>query len=546
MRNVLLFSAFIRMVALPPCIQAQQTSTLEAAEALLRSYQDVRDTAGVESRLELLFRADGAITASTSPMVRWDIHRELGTLLYTLNAEELAFEQMYLELEAAQDGGDTVSTARAVSGIGARYLDQQQWDSAAHYMQWSLRLAPRHDPYTLAGLYNNLAILHLDRREPDLADRYLDTVVTLLEQGQVNPWVDIQFSQRDNRADAALLRGEDAQARAWVAQNVSLLRAHGSSDIDLMDRYRRYSIKLASLWLDAHEPLEAGAVLDALRADLAQMPAGIRQQARMELLRLDHRLARAVGDPVREARASRLLLALNDSLDQVRRRERQATLGAVTAFGVRRMKAELAAQAALDQARVTAAEARTRSRTIILWLVGVLATVSLLALAGFFRSRIRRKQLEKQQVETELANKRKDIQQIAQDLNRKQQWTREVLDAAGDIIRAKPVKAEVTAKVELLKDNVRSQLRVDEQREWLYREVEVVNTAFYERLRTRQPDLTDKELELCGMVRSGLNNATIAELRHIAPTSVRVAKYRLKLKLGLGEEDDLGAALAGI
>ena len=145
-----------------------------------------------------------------------------------------------------------------------------------------------------------------------------------------------------------------------------------------------------------------------------------------------------------------------------------------------------------------------------------------------------------------VSSRRVRLQQMAQDLSRKQQWTREVLQAAGDIIRAKPLKAEVTAKVEGLKESVRSQLRVDEQREWLYREVEVVNAAFYDRLKARQPDLTDKELELCGMVRSGMNNLTIAELRHIAPTSVRVAKYRLKLKLGLREEDDLVAALAAI
>ncbi|MBK9148712.1 MAG: hypothetical protein IPM12_12960 [Flavobacteriales bacterium] len=547
MRKFLLFSILIRLVTSHSAVHAQADPLADRATVLRQDYERKRDTASLTTKLELLFRAEEAITSTTPTKDRWAIHRELGTVLYYLNAIDLAFEQGRLELAAAQAKGDSVSTARAIAGLGSRYMVLGQLDSARHYLLWSLRSAPREDPYSLAGLYNNLAILHLERREPDPADRYLDTVATLLEQGRVEPIVDIRFSWRDNRAAVALLRGDSARARALVAENVNiLLQQLHHHDADLDDRFRRYSIELAGLWLDARRTDLAAAVLDTLRKHLSELGAGQRRQARPQLIRLDHRLAKALGDPRREARAARALLALNDSIARTDRSEQQSALGAVTAFGVRRMQAELAAQAALDEARVAASEARTRSRTIILWLVAVLAAVSLLALAGFFRARIRRKQLEKQQVEAELANKRKDIQQMAQDLSRKREWTREVMDAAGAIIRAKPLKADVSAKVEHLKESVRSQLRVDEQREWLYREVEVVNSAFYERLKALQPDLTEKELELCGMVRSGMNNATIADLRHIAPTSVRVAKYRLKQKLGLDEEDDLAEALARI
>ena len=314
----------------------------------------------------------------------------------------------------------------------------------------------------------------------------------------------------------------------------------------MQGRFVRYSIKLVSMWLAVGNTRQAGAVSDTLRVHLQDLSEGMQREARIQLVRLDHQLAVAVGDPLREARASGKLLALEDSLARAGQAERKGYLGSITAFGVRRMQRELAALAALDEARVSAAETRTRNRTIILWLVVALSLTGLAAVAGFYRARVRKKQLEKQQVEAELAYKRKDLQQMAQDLSRKQQWTREVLDAAGEIVRAKPQKAEVASKVEDLKESVRSQLRVDEQREWLYREVEMVNSAFYDRLRDRHPDLTDKELELCGMVRSGLNNTTIAELRHIAPTSARVAKYRLKLKLGLSEEQDLAEALGAM
>ncbi len=526
-------------------VQAQSSPDTTLAATLMVEYEQFRDTAGSSYKLEHLFRAEEAIGPSTIPGTRWSIHRELATALFDVNAYDMAFEQTRLEMKWAKETKYDVTIARAVSTLGSRFMQRGELDSARYYLSRSLEMAPKDDPYTLAGLFNNMAILHLMRREAELADRYLDTVATLLDD-RVPEHADIRFSLRDNRADAALLHGDSARARELVGQNLSILRRTMSNDWDLQDRFLRYSVKLAHLWLRADRPQKAAAVMDTLRTQRAELSIGLRRSCHLQLVRLDHEMAVAVGDAGKEALAARERMVLEDSLYHAGEAEQQTAMAAVTAFGIRRMQRELAAQAALERVRVDAEEARSRFRNIILWLVVGLALASLAAVIGFYRVRVRRKQLEKQQLEAELAYKQRDLQNMAQDLTRKKQWTQEVLEAAGAITKAKPQKAEVAARVEGLKDSVRSQLRVDEQREWLYREVEVVNSAFYERLKGLHPDLTEKELELCGMVRSGLNNATIAELRHIAPTSARVAKYRLKQKLGLPEEEDLAKALAAI
>ena len=236
MRKSLFISLFMLAIGSFPAVQAQHEPAPPDAAALMAAYEVLRDTADNGQKLEHLFRAEEALAANTPAGVRWALHRELATVLYDLGAYDLAFQQMRLELEAAQANADTVSIARAVSAIGSRMMEQQQLDSALYYLSRSLRLAPRDDAYTLSGLYNNMAILHLNRREPDIADRYLDTVATLLGT-TVPEFVDIRFSLRDNRADAALLNGDSARARALVAENLSVLLRYLDRDPDVQGRF---------------------------------------------------------------------------------------------------------------------------------------------------------------------------------------------------------------------------------------------------------------------------------------------------------------------
>ena len=73
--------------------------------------------------------------------------------------------------------------------------------------------------------------------------------------------------------------------------------------------------------------------------------------------------------------------------------------------------------------------------------------------------------------------------------------------------------------------------------------IDNVNHAYFAQLKQRFPNLGPGELELCGMIRLGYSAKDIASMRNIAPSSVRIAKTRLKKKMGLVPEVDLGAYL---
>jgi DNA-binding CsgD family transcriptional regulator len=58
-----------------------------------------------------------------------------------------------------------------------------------------------------------------------------------------------------------------------------------------------------------------------------------------------------------------------------------------------------------------------------------------------------------------------------------------------------------------------------------------------------QQKLTPLDLKLCAYLHLQMDTKKIASILHIEPKSVRMSRYRIKQKLGLGKEDDLNIFL---
>jgi hypothetical protein len=66
-----------------------------------------------------------------------------------------------------------------------------------------------------------------------------------------------------------------------------------------------------------------------------------------------------------------------------------------------------------------------------------------------------------------------------------------------------------------------------------------VHQGFSDTLKSRFPDLTNNDLRLCALYRIGIPTKDIAEAMGISQTSVKMARYRLRKKLGLSPEEDI-------
>ena len=65
-----------------------------------------------------------------------------------------------------------------------------------------------------------------------------------------------------------------------------------------------------------------------------------------------------------------------------------------------------------------------------------------------------------------------------------------------------------------------------------------VHPGFYEGLRKDFPDLTLNELRLCALIRLNMNTKDIASINNITINGVKVARWRLRKKLGMTDAND--------
>jgi len=73
-----------------------------------------------------------------------------------------------------------------------------------------------------------------------------------------------------------------------------------------------------------------------------------------------------------------------------------------------------------------------------------------------------------------------------------------------------------------------------------------VHNEFYARFDSLSLDFTIAEKRLAGLIRMNLTNSEIASILNIESNSVKIAKYRLKKKLGLNEDQSINKYLSSL
>jgi DNA-binding CsgD family transcriptional regulator len=66
-----------------------------------------------------------------------------------------------------------------------------------------------------------------------------------------------------------------------------------------------------------------------------------------------------------------------------------------------------------------------------------------------------------------------------------------------------------------------------------------VHSGFFRRLREQYPQLTPKDHRLCAYLRMNLTTKEIAPLLNISVRGVEIGRYRLRRKMGLGNDVNL-------
>ncbi len=82
-------------------------------------------------------------------------------------------------------------------------------------------------------------------------------------------------------------------------------------------------------------------------------------------------------------------------------------------------------------------------------------------------------------------------------------------------------------------------LNSDDTQDLFEKYFNAIHDGFYDRLLKAHPDVTRNDMKLCAYIKLNLNTKEIAAYMNIAPSSVEVARYRLRKKLNLEQEISL-------
>ena len=430
----------------------------------------------------------------------------IGQVYYAMHDFDSAASFFHRKLRLQNLANDGQSLAYTYADLGDVYKQWGEWDSAQAYYQQSLRI--REDLHDLAGeayVLERLGDLQFRQGKLNLALQYID-------------------------------RGLAISTKEGLPEENLLLLVNQARVLTQMGRLQEalVSARLASRWADSTGRLDhandAAEVLYPVLFALGQY-----RQAYQSLLEYQQ-----LEDSIRGEAITRRIARLEYQYQAEQDR--------------RLFQAEQERERMLYAVKL-----RTRN-----WIVaGAILSLGLAAwLAFVYRSFYRRQQHQSQRLSRlvdQLGRKNEDLERLQAQEQKTMQETLAIKDSALAAMAMSSqekdaVLEQITNRVQKLESQLdeesRGELRsihrdlsetVNREESWdsfLHR-FEAVHPEFFQRLKKAFPILTNNDLKLAAYVKVGMTNKDIAQVSHLALSSVKKSVNRLKKKLELGPEESI-------
>lgn len=154
---------------------------------------------------------------------------------------------------------------------------------------------------------------------------------------------------------------------------------------------------------------------------------------------------------------------------------------------------------------------------------------------------IEKAQLQNQILENKIVSKQKDLMDLANTISENTKWRDYLLNALQKIKLSKGRSKDKHFN-ELINE-IKIKTSVENNRLEYQQKIDTLNNEFYSNLLHQYPNLTQNELRLCSLLKLDLTSKEIAQIQNIELKSVYINRSRLRKKMGLAPEADLGNAL---
>jgi DNA-directed RNA polymerase specialized sigma24 family protein len=198
---------------------------------------------------------------------------------------------------------------------------------------------------------------------------------------------------------------------------------------------------------------------------------------------------------------------------------------------------------------------------ILLASTGAIIIIFFLAMNSFFVKRRKQKQihlyekkllktemekneLRKKELESELEYKSRQMTTHTLNMMQKNKVLKEMTNDIADI--SKKVDTNVKQDLKRLKFQINQNLKADNDWDEFRMYFEQVNRTFFSKLREVSPNISPSEERLAALIQLKMNIKETASVLNISPSSVKMARHRLRQKLNLPQDIDLYDFIGGI
>ena len=473
---------------------------------------------------------------------------------------------------------DEVGLANAYDNLATTYYKIEDYTNAIELNNQSIAIYKQHKQWKdLAFAYGNLSNIYSSINDPKNTIKYLNKAYEILKNDEelAEPMASTLYnmahhSMKYKQYDKAIAYTLQAQKTYKKLKKIDAL---GDVNELLGEVYLEkaaytkaypYLKKAAAYFHDAQIPdYEAESYLNLAllfikqsQKDSAQFylkktktlesSQSLQFQIKLKKAAIDY--YKSIQEPTIALQKSEQLLVLKDSINTINLQE--SIHKKLLQFQLEKMENE---NIQLKQ-KQTIDALHNKQMKIVSAAAVALALFSLLSLYLFLKKRKKEKEISelktkkaallKRELETKLQANTRQLTSFALHMMQKNLILKDLLEN----IKKIETDANAESKKQLKNYKIKLLNAISSDQDWKTFEsyFEKVNPEFTKRLKEKHPDLTHKDLKLSALIRLNMDIKEAASTLNVEANSVRIARYRLRKKLGLSPEDDLYAYMRSI
>lgn len=520
--------------------EAKVKELLTLVEQDLKFYDDI----SAINKLQVALLLEDYIAPNS--LTTLDLNRQMGVIATRINKRyALYFLKRAVNICYHLKDAKASNRREMMGMIAGLHTNLNEPDSALYWYRKSLAETKDLNAVSHASSLNNIGFFYSKTNQPDSAMAYYEDALTTL--GGIQPDTILYCSIRDNIAQEREKRKDYAFALEVYQFNDQIFTEKKRPNRIVPNRIRLLRSKFHVDGSDIAPEIER------LAAYVKQNDNELKEQNILDFLQFAKDYFLEIDQIDKAKHFDRLYIAEVTAI-QKKNNEKADRIGqAFLNVQATRFTRDLEVYRLKEEKSRQAAQYNRLLALSIILISGLV--IGLLVL--FFQKRRRElennrrlavaelqaKELEAIAMQQELELKKRDLTNVVLQNTQLFDHDQTIISRLNDTIRQ---KGNMEKSIHLLIADLNAKHQTGDRALVIQTNIDKINSAFYENLKSQFPGLTKSEIELCGYLRINLSNKDIALLKNVAYTSIKVSKTRLRKKLGISLEADIYQFIQGI